>query len=59
MTVETAAPVMRIPEEKGYRPPRRRVFLHIFLIFIAVIWLFPLAYAVYTSFRTYADTQQH
>ena len=59
MTVDAVAPVVHVPEEKPYRPPRRRVFLHIFLIGIAVIWLFPLAYAVYTSFRTYADTALH
>ena len=33
-----------------------RVALHGFLFTMAVIWLFPLVYAVYTSLRPYADT---
>ena len=37
----------------------RRVALQAFLIGIAILWLFPLAYAVYTSFRPYADTAAH
>jgi multiple sugar transport system permease protein len=45
---------------EGVRPNRRRqarrAGLHAFLIAIAAVWLLPLIYAVYTSFRTYADT---
>jgi multiple sugar transport system permease protein len=33
-----------------------RVALHIFLFTMALVWLFPLVYAVYTSLRPYADT---
>jgi len=44
---------------KKSRYPSRRIALHAFLIVIAVIWLFPLAYAVYTSFRLYAETAAH
>jgi multiple sugar transport system permease protein len=33
-----------------------RVALHFFLFTMALVWLFPLAYAVYTSLRPYADT---
>jgi multiple sugar transport system permease protein len=33
-----------------------RVALHGFLIAICALWLFPLAWAVYTSFRPYGDT---
>src|SRR5262245_41823405 len=36
-----------------------RVGLHAFLIATAIVWLAPLAWAVFTSFRPYADTQQH
>jgi multiple sugar transport system permease protein len=37
----------------------RRVALYAFLTFMAVTWLFPLLWAVYTAFRPYADTQAH
>ncbi len=37
----------------------RRAALHLFLIAIAIIWLFPLAWAVYTSFRPFQDTNLH
>ena len=35
----------------------RRIALYGFLTFMAVTWLFPLLWAVYTSLRSYADTQ--
>ena len=34
----------------------RRVVLHIFLLVMALIWLFPLLWAIYTSFRPFDDT---
>jgi multiple sugar transport system permease protein len=34
----------------------RRLTLHLFLLSMAFIWLFPLLYALYTSLRPYADT---
>ena len=36
-----------------------RVALHIFLITAALIWLAPVAWAVFTSFRPYADTAKY
>lgn len=33
-----------------------RIALHAFLTFSAIVWLFPLAYAVYTALRPYDDT---
>jgi multiple sugar transport system permease protein len=44
--------------------PRRgirwgRVATHGFLISMAVLWFFPLGWAIYTAFRPYADTQAH
>ena len=33
-----------------------RVAMHVFLLIMAVAWLFPLLYALYTSLRPYADT---
>ncbi len=46
-------------EAVAYRRKRirwGRVGLHTFLIAMSVLWLFPLAYAVYTSLRPYDDT---
>jgi multiple sugar transport system permease protein len=45
----------------GARPRLRpaRVFLHVFLIATAAIWLFPLLWAVFTSLRPIADTITH
>lgn len=37
----------------------RRLALYGFLTFMAATWLFPLVWAIYTSLRTYADTQLH
>jgi multiple sugar transport system permease protein len=36
-----------------------RVSLHLFLIATAIVWLAPVAWAVFTSFRPYSDTQAH
>jgi multiple sugar transport system permease protein len=40
------------------RTPPRRIALYAFLTFMAVTWLFPLLWAVYTALRPYADTAQ-
>jgi len=37
----------------------QRVLLHAFLITFAVIWIVPVVWAVFTSFRSYADTAVH
>ena len=42
------------PKKSGIR--WRRVALHFFLFTMALVWLFPLLYALYTSLRPYADT---
>jgi multiple sugar transport system permease protein len=53
-----SAATVGIPvRKKGIR--WRRVALHAFLITISLIWLFPLAWALYTSLRPYADTAAH
>ncbi|HEX6446130.1 MAG TPA: carbohydrate ABC transporter permease [Streptosporangiales bacterium] len=36
-----------------------RVVLHVFLGLVALAFLFPLLYAVYTAFRPYSDTARH
>ncbi len=53
----TAATVAR-PGVVTPRHPIRwsRIALHAFLIVMAAVWLFPLLWAVYTSFRPYSDT---
>jgi len=49
--------------ESGRRAKRRarrsRIGLHLFLAAIAVLFLFPILYAVYTSLRPYSDTAEH
>jgi multiple sugar transport system permease protein len=37
----------------------RRAGLHAFLIFATILWLFPLVWVVYTSFRPRSDTAAH
>ena len=37
----------------------QRVLLHVFLITFAVIWITPVVWAVFTSFRSYSDTALH
>jgi multiple sugar transport system permease protein len=37
----------------------RRIALYAFLTIMAVTWLFPLLWAVYTAFRPYSDTLEH
>jgi multiple sugar transport system permease protein len=39
------------------RPPPRRIALYAFLTVMAAIWLFPLAWGVYTALRPFSDTQ--
>ncbi len=48
----------------GIAAPRKRrrnvpgIALYAFLTFMAIVWLVPLAWAVYTALRPFADTQQ-
>lgn len=45
------------------RPSRRtrysRVFLYVFLTFMALVWLVPVGSAIYAAFRPYAETQKY
>jgi multiple sugar transport system permease protein len=50
-------PAMTIRPRRRIRP--RRIGLYVFLTLMAMTWLFPLLWAVYTSLRSYADTQLH
>jgi len=49
-----AQPIVR---RKRRRPAR--LVLHLFLFATALIWLVPIGWAVFTSFRSYADTAIH
>jgi len=57
--VSLAAPIP-LPERETPRPvghrSRRRLALHGFLLLCCALWLFPLAWAAYTSLRPFADT---
>jgi len=46
------------PPQGHTRKPRdwNRTFLHVFLIAICIVWLFPLLWTVYQSLRPYAET---
>jgi multiple sugar transport system permease protein len=53
-----AVPVARTrTRRKGIALPR--IGLHAFLVVCAVLWLAPIAWAVFTSFRPYSDTSAH
>ena len=55
----TAAQVATNPVphvEERSRPSAQRVALHVFLILICGLWLFPLVWGIYTSLRPYEDT---
>ena len=52
-----AAPIRRAPVRRPLRPAR--VALHAFLIVMVLLWLFPLAWAVYISLRPISDTIEH
>jgi multiple sugar transport system permease protein len=56
-----AAGLATVQEAPPLRPRvrRGRVALYLFLTVMAVTWLFPLLWAVYTSLRPYADTLAH
>ena len=52
----TTSPTMS--HERGRRLRPRRVVLYLFLTALAVVWLFPLAWGVYTALRPFSDTQR-
>jgi len=53
----TASPEIATTYVKKKRGIRwSRVALHVFLFTMALVWLFPLLYALYTSLRPYVDT---
>src|SRR4051794_14010909 len=48
-----------LPSRKRPGVTPKRVLLHGFLIVTAILWLVPIGWALFTSFRPYSDTQQH
>jgi multiple sugar transport system permease protein len=53
----TARPALATPVEKRRtRFSWRRVVLHLFLFSMALVWLLPIVYALYTSLRPYEET---
>jgi multiple sugar transport system permease protein len=59
VTSATVARPVAVAVRARRRIRPRRVLLYGFLTFMAVTWLFPLAWAIYTALRPYEDTQQH
>ena len=58
MTSAAATAHSSIPSRR--RPLRLpRVALHVFLVVTALVWLAPVAWAVFTSFRPYGDTAKY
>jgi multiple sugar transport system permease protein len=53
----TTRPVAATARRRSLRPGR--VWLHIFLITMAILWLTPVLWAVFTAFRPYADTAKY
>jgi len=43
----------------GRRTPTPRVVLHAFLVVMSVLWVFPILWALYNSFRDYSYTSAH
>jgi multiple sugar transport system permease protein len=56
MTAIPAATVRPVVTHRRRTPPAR-IALYAFLTVMAAIWLFPLAWGVYTALRPFADTQ--
>jgi multiple sugar transport system permease protein len=38
---------------------KRRIGLHVFLIFVTLLWVSPIVWALFTAMRPYADTSQY
>jgi multiple sugar transport system permease protein len=58
-TTDAPARVETRPTATAGRRRGRRIALYAFVLFMAVTWLFPLAWAVFSALRPYAETQLH
>jgi multiple sugar transport system permease protein len=52
---EVAAPAVRVGTRPAGRIRWQRVLLHLFLISLAIVWLFPILWTFFTALRPYAD----
>jgi len=59
VSTTAAAPARPEPVARRRKVRPGRVLLHAFLLTFAVIWLIPVVWVVFTSFRPYADTALH
>jgi multiple sugar transport system permease protein len=59
MSTAVASVATATPRPRPRRVRPARMILHGFLILMGIVWLFPLAWAVFTSLRTYGDTALH
>ena len=59
MSTTAAAPARPEPVARRRKVRPGRVLLHAFLLTFAVIWLIPVVWVVFTSFRPYAETALH
>jgi multiple sugar transport system permease protein len=55
----SAVTAVAAPKRNRKRLTPGRVLLHGFLLVTAVLWLIPVVWAVFTSFRSYGDTAIH
>jgi multiple sugar transport system permease protein len=55
---EAVVKTRRAPRPKP-RVKKSRIGLHVFLIFVTVLWISPVLWAIFTAFRPYADTSAH
>jgi multiple sugar transport system permease protein len=58
-TTMTTAPESTATPATRHRTPPQRYGLHAFLIAVSLLWLFPIAWAVFNSFRDYGYTATH
>jgi multiple sugar transport system permease protein len=56
---ETPTAEARHPSPPAGRSRGRRTVMHVFLTTMSILWLFPIFYAVLSSLRTYAYTQEN
>lgn len=55
-TLGASARPVAVPQRRRIKP--RRLALYGFLSVMAITWLFPLVWALYTALRPYAETQR-
>lgn len=59
MTATAISTAARARARRARRRTGGRVLMHGFLIVAALLWLAPVGWALFTSFRPYSDTAQH